>query len=109
MKTNIKSKLPELRSHIGDERTLIVPPKMARYKFKIIDEIRIHQSGLDSKILCLQKVEFQDGREEIRFGYFIIGKKPRMLGRWVWGQFATFMPIRDFKKLIKLSEKKGWI
>jgi hypothetical protein len=46
---------------------------------------------------------------EVRLGYYIIGKLPKMHGKWVWGQFATFLPLGDFRKLIGLAEKKGWI
>jgi hypothetical protein len=27
--------------------------------------------------------------EMFRFGYYIIGKKPKMKGKWVWGQAAN--------------------
>jgi hypothetical protein len=70
----------------------------------------VPQSDLPEKILCLQRIEFQeDGRIEVRLGYYIIGKKPKMRGRWVWGQFAALMPLRDFEALIRQAERKGWI
>jgi hypothetical protein len=42
-------------------------------------------------------------------GYYVIGKKPRMAGKWVWGQFATMLPIGDFVKLVKLAQDRGWM
>ena len=105
----VNPKLPELPSHIGKRGKLIVPPNGIKIGYTIKDEICVFQSTLPSKILCLQSIEFDDGRKEIRLGYYIIGKKPKMLGRWVWGQYAALMPLQDFKKLIKRAEKKGWI
>jgi hypothetical protein len=52
-------------------------------------------------VVVLQLVRFDDGRKEIRLGYYIIGKKPKMRGRWVWGQYATFMLTRVFQSLIR--------
>jgi hypothetical protein len=28
--------------------------------------------------------KFEDKRIEVRLGYYIIGKKPKLRGRWVW-------------------------
>jgi hypothetical protein len=44
--------------------------------------------------------KFEDKRIEVRLGYYIIGKKPKMRGRWVWDQFAALLPLRDFRALI---------
>jgi hypothetical protein len=61
-----------------------------------MDEITRQHTGVDTKIICLQLLRFdEDGREQIRVGYYVIGKKPKMGGRWVWGQFATMMPLED--------------
>ena len=40
--------------------------------------------------------------------FFVIGKKPKMLGKWVWGQYATFMPVKDFVWIIRRAEKQKW-
>lgn len=102
-------KCPPLRSHVGDHRCLTYPNGY-KEPFTITDEIQRPQTGAeDKKIICLQRVRFDDdNREEVRLGYFVIGKKPKMLGRWVWGQYATFMPLRDFKWIIRQAEEKGW-
>ena len=58
----------------------------------------------------MQRIEFQeDGRIQLRLGYYIIGKKPKVLGRWVWGQYAALLPLGDFGRLVQQAEKKGWI
>jgi hypothetical protein len=75
----------------------------------IMDEIHIYQSGSKTKLIYLQRIKLSNGREELRLGYYIIGKKPAMRGRWVWGQYATFLPVRDFKRIISKARSKGWL
>jgi hypothetical protein len=99
---------PELPSNVNKTGTMVMPPDKVRRRFKIKDEIRSYQSDNRNKIIVLQRIEFENGREEIRLGYYIIGKKPRMKGRWVWGQYATMMPLRDFRELIRRAEGQGW-
>ena len=80
-----------------------------RFHFAITDQITKLQSDNGRKLICLQRVEFEDGRKELRLAYYIIGKKPRMRNKWVWGQYATFMPPRDFRVIVRQAQKKGWI
>lgn len=56
----------------------------------------------------MQKVDFEeDGRIELRPGYYIIGKKPGMLGNWVWGQTAIFMLVSDVEQIVEKAKAKG--
>jgi hypothetical protein len=101
--------LPELASKVGQTGSLR-DPEGNIWTFTIKDEIRVPQSDLPQKILCLQLIEFTEYKKtELRLGYYNIGKKPRMLGKWVWGQYATLMPAKDFKKLVESAKAKGWI
>jgi len=59
------------------------------------------------KIFVLQEILFKDGKKELRLGYYIIGKKPRAKGKWVWGQFCPFFPKKDLIKLIEKAKKEG--
>lgn len=54
------------------------------------------------KIIVLQKLKFDDGRHELRLGYYIIGRRDGMKGKWTWGQFAILLPMADF---IAISEE----
>jgi hypothetical protein len=68
---------PDLQVNIGKTGTLKVPPdgNILRFKivrFKIVDEIRRVQSDMAEKTLCLQRIKFEDSREEFRLGYYII-------------------------------------
>ena len=91
------------------KRGSLLLPDGQRLHFTITDEVSTPQSELPSKIIFLQRIEFDDGKLEVRLGYYIIGKKPRMRGKWVWGQYATLMPLSDFEAVIKMARKKGWI
>jgi hypothetical protein len=76
---------------------------------KIVDEIHIFQGRGKTKLIYLQKLKLDTGKEELRLGYYIIGKKPAMRGRWVWGQYATFLPVQDFKRIISMAKSRGWL
>jgi len=80
----------------------------------IIDEIRV-----DSKIInedttgktyikLVQKIKSNDNRDHIRFCYYYINfdnEKPK----WIFGQFALVLLIKDYKELIRKMKEKGWI
>lgn len=78
-----------------------------RKKFRIGKYVTLRQSDCPEKIFVLQEILFEDGKKELRIGYYIIGKKPRVKGRWVWGQYCPFFPKQDLKKLIEKAKKKG--
>jgi hypothetical protein len=100
---------PPLKSHIGERKKLRFPDGSVRW-YRIADEITKVQSSNEQKYFCLQKLNYEDGDdEEIRFGYYIIGKKERMKGKWVWGQYCPLLPKRDFEEIIKLAIEKHWI
>jgi hypothetical protein len=99
---------PPPPKHVGDAIKTKHPDGTTR-RHTIVGEIHIRQKGNKRKLIYLQKIRREDGVEELRLGYFIIGKKPAMRGRWVWGQYATFLPASDFRKIIKMAERKGWI
>jgi len=31
-----------------------------------------------------------------------------MKGKWVWGQFATLLPPKDFVAILRKAAKRGW-
>lgn len=85
-------------------------PGVGKRKFTILDEVRHFQSNYPEKAFYLQKLKFNDnGAIEYRLGYYIIGKKPKMKGKWAWGQFAPLMPVQDFRAIIRKAKKKGWL
>jgi hypothetical protein len=86
-----------------------MPPYGRRLGFEVTGEIKRPQSNLPTKLICLQRIRFDGGRMELRLGYYIIGKRPSMRGRWVWGQYAALMPIADFKAIVNQAKKLKWI
>ena len=77
--------------------------------FTISDEITRYQSSAPNKVICLQKMICANDKScQFRLGYYMIGVKPRMAGKWVWGQFATILPAKDFRAIIREAEKRGW-
>ncbi len=99
---------PALPSNINKRGSLAHPPDGHKTPFTITDEIQRIQTGFPQKVICLQRIRFDYGAEEIRLAYYIIGKKPKRLGSWVWGQYAALMPLEDFKWIVREAEKKGW-
>jgi hypothetical protein len=99
---------PPPPNHVGDVIETKHPDGSSR-RHIIVDEIHIYQTGTKKKLIYLQRIKRHRGKEEFRLGYFIIGKKPRMCGRWVWGQYATFLPASDLKRIIRMARGKGWL
>jgi mRNA-degrading endonuclease RelE of RelBE toxin-antitoxin system len=90
----------------------IKEPNKEIIKFDVGKYVLLPQSTNPKKIFILQEIFFEkkdskDYHGEVRLGYYIIGKKPQLKGKWVWGQFATFIPKRDLIKLIDLARQKG--
>jgi len=75
----------------------------------ILRVVWLRQSTDKNKVIILDEIWLHKKRKELRLRYHIIGKKPRMRGRWVFGQYATLIPHRDFLKLINLANKNGMI
>jgi len=98
---------PAAPNNIGKRRVAAMPDRK-RVHFTITDEIHIKQSDAPKKLIYLQKLTFADGRVELRLGYYIIGKKKRMRGRWGWGQYATWLPVADFKRIVRRAKRLDW-
>ena len=101
---------PELPSKCGHIATTRDPVTKRETQFVIEDEIRRPQTGTADKIIVLQKLRYQESKDvELRLAYYIIGKRPKMLGKWTWGQYATFLPISDFQAIVDEARRRKWI
>jgi hypothetical protein len=99
---------PPLASRVG-KRGTARKPSGATFHWVVEDEIRLEHRGLPTMRICFERIRFEEnGRVEIRLGYYMIGEKPRMKGKWVWGQYSPMMPIEDFKLLIDEATARGW-
>ena len=78
--------------------------------FQVVETVAVPQSRVPRKIkgkaYVIQRLRFEDGEEYFRLGYYIIGVKPKMRGKWVWGQYAPIGPIEDLKKIFEAA--KSW-
>lgn len=75
----------------------------------ILKSLWIQQSTKKDKVIVLDEIKLGQTRKELRLRYHIIGDKPRMKGKWTFGQFATLIPHKDFTKLISLAKKHNMI
>ena len=102
-------RLPKLESKIGNDGWAS-DPLGGEEHFIIKDEIQHRRKdGMSKQIYVFQLLRYDDGWEQFRLGYYVIGKKPGMAGKWVWGQYAAMLPEKDFKMLIKLAQERGWV
>jgi hypothetical protein len=102
-------KYPPPPSTIG-KRGSLLDRSGKRRCFTVTNEIRrvVPPHVLDFAIY-LQRIEFDDGPIQARLGYYIIAKKGSVRGKWVWGQYAPLLSMRDLKAVMKQAKKKGWI
>ena len=72
---------PEWPNKIG-KRSRRKNPDGGIRTFSVVDEIRHQQHNAPHKLLYLQMIRADDdGSEELRFCYYIIGKKERSRGK----------------------------
>ena len=74
-------------------------------KSPILGLIWLQQSNKKDKVIVLDEIKLSEKKTELRLCYYIIGDKPRMKGKWTFGQFATFVPHDDFRSLTSLAKK----
>jgi len=100
---------PPLPSTIG-KKGCIKDINGNRFYFVVLDEVK-HVSNDPNKVLYLQRIRFErNGEIVLRLGYYIIGQKPKMKGKWTWGsQHAPMMFTVDFKAIINQATKEGLI
>lgn len=100
---------PEKPDHKGKKGQTKDPADGSVSRYTIVEEIIIPQSDAPHKLIYLQKIVFDNKKVELRLCYYIIGKLPKMKGKWVFGQYATFLPTKDFNKITNEARKRGWI
>jgi len=105
----MKQSAPPIPDNRG-KRRWIVNIRGERVEWMIEDEITRVQSTAPHKVICFQKMRRPDnGATEFRVGYYMIGVRPRMKGRWVWGQYALLISEQDLRALLREAENRKWI
>jgi hypothetical protein len=75
---------------------------------KILDYVIHQQSDAPQKYFVLDVIKASWKKEvELRIGYYILGKKPKVLNKWVWGQYCPLIPKRDLKALMNKAKRRG--
>lgn len=69
------------------------------------------QSDDSDKVILIEELLWDDGRKEIRLGYYTTtaDSAPKRSGVWTWGQFALMAPEADLKELLAFAKEKGFL
>lgn len=51
----------------------------------------------------------ENGSVMFRIGYYMIAHKPRVKGKWAWGQFAPMMTPEELDLIVRRLREKGWL
>ncbi len=77
-------------------------------EYTVVEEDVFLALSNKGKAFCLHKIKHASGKEEFRIGYYMIAHKPRMKGRWAWGQYAPIMTAEEMKMIFDRAKAKGW-
>jgi hypothetical protein len=99
---------PKLPSRIG-KTSKIKDIHDRPVTYTVVDECVFTVGSTKQKAFCLQKLHFGNGHEEFRICYYMIAQKPRMRGKWAFGQFAPMMTKKQMIKIFRKIKDKGWI
>ncbi len=77
--------------------------------YEVIDEEIFLAPSNARKAFCLHKLRFDDGQEIFRIAYYMIAEKPRMRGKWAYGQYAPMMTKEEAKMIFEKMQAKGWL
>jgi len=81
-----------------------------KYTFDILRYVYQQASEYPDKVFVLQELYLHKEKIKLlRFGYYILGKKPKFKDKWAWGQFCPFIVGKDLGALIKKAKNKGML
>lgn len=80
-------------SKIGNSVTTKSPDGTIR-RVEVVDEVTLRQSNYPDKYFVGQLLRDESGFEEIRIGYYIVGRKPRVSEGGHGGNSARFFRAR---------------
>jgi hypothetical protein len=83
--------------------------KIEQRECRILRYVIHKQSDNPDKYFVLDEIDWGK-RQELRIGYYILGKKTKkVLGKWRWGQGCPMIPRKDLKTLWNKAKKRGLI
>lgn len=77
--------------------------------YTVIEEDVFEAKSNPQKAFALHKLRHADGREEFRIGYYMIAFRPRVKGKWEWGQYAPIMTRDEMAEVFERAKKLGWL
>ena len=83
--------------------------------YRVEDEEFFVAPSNPGKAFRLQRLRFDDGAGfeaghiEYRICYYMIAHRPRMKGKWAFGQFAPLMTPGELCLIVSKLKNKGWI
>jgi hypothetical protein len=99
---------PPLPSRLG-KKTRRKTIDGAPLNYVVEDEEVFVAPSDETKAFCFQKLRFDDGRVEFRLCYYMIARRPRMKGKWAFGQFAPMMTPEELEMVFEIARRRGWI
>jgi len=75
--------------------------------YTVTDEDIFLATSDKNKAFCLHKLQYEDGKEGFRIGYYMITEGARMKGKWAWGQFSPMMTKEEMGMIIERIQAKG--
>jgi hypothetical protein len=98
-------------------RIMKFPTKSGRIEkreCKILNYVIHRQGNAPHKYFVLDLLQLSWDKEkarkkELRLGYYILGKRKKVFNKWVWGQYAPLIPLRDLRILLHKAKNKGLI
>jgi hypothetical protein len=113
MKQSEKDLIAILEKKKSKKRIMQYPTRDGRIdkrSCEILDYVIHQQSNAPHKYFVLDVIKLSWEKEkELRIGYYILGKKLKVLNKWVWGQYCPLIPKRDLKILLEKAKRKGLI
>jgi hypothetical protein len=77
--------------------------------YTVVDEDVFVAPTNSDKAFAIHKLKFSDGRTEFRIGYYMIAQRPRVKGKWAWGQYAPMMTKEEMAEIFSRVKAKRWI
>jgi hypothetical protein len=98
---------PPLPSRLGkrSERTSI---DGAPFSYVVENESVFVAPSNPAKAYSLQCLKHDDGTFSYRICYYMIAHKPRMRGKWAFGQFAPIMSPNDLSLIHEKMRELDW-
>ena len=77
-----------------------------RQHFTVQDTVEVNEG--DKKRIVFQYIRFDNGREQFRLGYYVLGRKGDMKDKWVWARSTPLINPEHLSLLLRKAKERGW-